>query len=302
MTGVQVGTPTEQAGRVDAQAPVAPASADAGPGGTGAVNRADQRRVRRLGLGRRRRFSRALGTLLVLGVWAAGSAAGRFDPRTLPAPWTVVNTGWNLWAHGTLQDDMATSATRAGWGFAIGLALAVTLALVAGLSRLGESVVDGPVQLVRSVPPLALVPLMILWLGIGEQFKVVIIAFVVFVPIYMNLYAALSRIDSRYVELAETLRLSRWRFLRSVVIPGALPGFFVGLRLGATNAWLALVILEQINATSGLGYRMFQAQNYGQSDVILVGITIYALLGLFSDSVIRAFERRVLSWQRTLSA
>jgi sulfonate transport system permease protein len=267
-----------------------------------AVNRSAGKRARRLGLGRRRRFSGALGTLLVLAVWSIGSAAHRFDSRTLPAPWTVVNTGWNLSVHGSLGHDMTTSATRAGWGFLFGLAFAVSLALIAGLSRLGEAVVDGPVQLARSIPPLALVPLMILWLGIGEQFKIVIISLVVFVPIYMNLYAALSRIDSRYVELAETLRLSRWQFLRTVVIPGALPGFFVGLRLGATYAWLVLVILEQINATSGLGYRMFQAQNYGQTDVILVGVTIYALLGLFSDTVIRTVERRVLSWQRTLSA
>jgi sulfonate transport system permease protein len=176
------------------------------------------------------------------------------------------------------------------------------LALVAGLSRLGEALIDGPVQMARSIPPLGLVPLMILWLGIGETFKIVIIAYVVFVPIYMNLYSGLSQIDSRYVELAETLQLSRWQFVRSVIFPGALPGLFLGLRLGATYAWMALVILEQINATSGLGYLMFQAQNYGQSDIILVGLTIYALLGLASDTFFRISERRILSWQRTLAS
>jgi sulfonate transport system permease protein len=260
------------------------------------------RKTRRLGLNRRRRFSRLLGIGVVLAIWAGGSALGRFDTRTLPAPWTVLQTGWDLWFHGNLQSDMATSATRAGIGFAIGLGFAVVLALVAGLSRLGEALIDGPVQMARSIPPLGLVPLMILWLGIGEQFKIVIISVVVFVPIYMNLYSSLSQIDTRYVELAETLGLNRWRFVRSVLFPGALPGLFLGLRLGATYAWMALVILEQINATSGLGYLMFQAQNYGQSDVILVGLTIYALLGLASDSFFRLAERKILSWQRTLTS
>ena len=122
------------------------------------------------------------------------------------------------------------------------------------------------------MPVLGLIPLFILWLGIGETFKIAIIAIVVYIPIYLNLYASLTRIDNRYVELAETLRLSRRRFVRAVVIPGSLPGFFVGLRLGVTGSWLALVVLEQINATSGLGYMMFQAQNYGRTDIILVGL------------------------------
>jgi len=157
------------------------------------------------------------------------------------------------------------------------------------------------VQLGRSIPTLGLIPLLILWLGIGELFKVSIIAVVVCIPVYLNLYGSLSGIDSRYVELAETLRLRRWPFVRNVVFPGALPGFFLGLRLGLMGSWLALVVLEQINATNGLGYLMFQAQNYGRVDIILVGLTIYALLGLTSDFIVRSIERRVLSWQRTLA-
>lgn len=260
-----------------------------------------RRRARRLGPGRRVPYSRALGPAVVLAIWTIGSWAERFDTRTLPAPWTVVSTGVELWTSGTLAADIATSATRAGWGFVFGLIAGVTLALIAGLSRLGEALIDGTVQLNRSVPILGLIPLFILWLGIGETFKISIIAIVVYIPIYLNLYASLSSIDNRYVELAETLRFGRWRFLRKVVIPGAMPGFFVGLRLGVTGSWLALVVLEQINATNGLGYLMFQAQNYGRTDIILVGLTIYAVLGLTSDLVVRSIERRVLSWQRTLA-
>jgi sulfonate transport system permease protein len=260
------------------------------------------RRRRRLSPGRRLPAARLAGPLVVLALWTAASAAGALDPGAIPAPWTVLKTGAHLWTDGTLPTDVATSLERAAYGFAIGLTAGVALALASGLSRVGEALIDGTVQLNRAIPTLGLIPLFILWLGIGETFKIAIIAIVVYIPIYLNTHAALSGIDSRFVELAEVQGLSRFAFIRQVVIPGALPGFFVGLRLGVTGSWLGLVVLEQINATSGLGYMMFQAQNYGQTDVILVGLLIYGVFGLVSDSVVRLIERRVLSWRRTLSS
>ncbi|MEV7321630.1 ABC transporter permease [Streptomyces sp. NPDC093970] len=257
---------------------------------------------RRLSPGRRLPAARLAGPLLLLAAWAAASAAGRLDPGAVPAPWTVLDTAVRLWTTGTLRTDILTSVERAGYGFAIGLTAGVLLALAAGLSRAGEALIDGTVQINRAVPTLGLIPLFILWLGIGETFKIAVIAIVVYIPVYLNTHAALSAIDSRYVELAEVLGLSRLRFVREIVIPGALPGFFVGLRLGVTGSWLGLVVLEQINATSGLGYMMFQAQNYGRSDIILVGLLIYGVFGLVSDTVVRRIERRVLSWRRTLSS
>ncbi|MEW2154403.1 ABC transporter permease [Streptomyces sp. NPDC007189] len=260
------------------------------------------RRRRRLSPGRQLPAARLIGPLVVLVLWAVASAAGALDPGAIPAPWTVLRTAGHLWTDGTLSTDVLTSLKRAAYGFAIGLTAGVLLALASGLSRAGEALIDGTVQLNRAIPTLGLIPLFILWLGIGETFKIAIIAIVVYVPIYLNTHSALSGIDSRYVELAEVQGLSRFTFIRRVVIPGALPGFFVGLRLGVTGSWLGLVVLEQINATSGLGYMMFQAQNYGQTDVILVGLLIYGVFGLVSDSVVRLVERRVLSWRRTLSS
>ncbi|MFD4603591.1 ABC transporter permease [Streptomyces sp. NPDC058464] len=257
---------------------------------------------RRLSPGRRLPAARLAGPLVVLAAWAIASAAGQLDPGAIPAPWTVLDTAVHLWTAGTLRTDILTSVERAGYGFAIGLTAGVLLALASGLSRTGEALIDGTVQINRAIPTLGLIPLFILWLGIGETFKIAIIAIVVYIPIYLNTHAALSAIDSRYVELAEVLDLSRVRFIREIVIPGALPGFFVGLRLGVTGSWLGLVVLEQINATSGLGYMMFQAQNYGRSDIILVGLLIYGVFGLLSDTVVRIIERRVLSWRRTLSS
>ncbi|MFI5974899.1 ABC transporter permease [Streptomyces sp. NPDC051452] len=274
----------------------APGAEPEAAGGTRQV-----RRRRRLSPGRRLPAARLAGPLAVLALWAAASAAGRLDPGAVPAPWTVLRTAGRLWSDGTLPTDVLTSLERAGYGFAIGLTAGVLLALASGLSRTGEALIDGTVQLNRAIPTLGLIPLFILWLGIGETFKIAIIAIVVYVPIYLNTHAALSGIDSRFVELAEVQGLSRFAFVRQVVIPGALPGFFVGLRLGVTGSWLGLVVLEQINATSGLGYLMFQAQNYGQSDVILVGLLIYGVFGLVSDGAVRLVERRVLSWRRTLS-
>lgn len=262
---------------------------------------AARRRRRSLAPGRRLPASRLIGPALLLALWAAASAAGRLDPGAIPAPWTVLRTAAHLWTDGTLTTDILTSLQRAGAGFAIGLTAGVVLALVSGLSRVGEALIDGSVQLNRAIPTLGLIPLFILWLGIGETFKIAIIAIVVYIPIYLNTHAALSGIDHRFVELAEVQGLSRLGFVRQIVIPGALPGFFVGLRLGVTGSWLGLVVLEQINATSGLGYLMFQAQNYGQSDVILVGLLVYGVFGLVSDSAVRIVERRVLSWRRTLS-
>ncbi|MCQ4079427.1 ABC transporter permease [Streptomyces sp. RB6PN25] len=260
-----------------------------------------RRSTRGLAPGRRLPASRLTGPVLFLALWAAASAAGQLDPGAIPAPWTVLRTAAHLWTDGTLGSDITTSLRRAGYGFAIGLVGGVALALAAGLSRVGEALIDGTVQLNRAIPTLGLIPLFILWLGIGETFKITIIAIVVYIPIYLNLHSALSGIDNRFVELGEVLGLSRVQFIRQIVIPGALPGFFVGLRLGVTGSWLSLVVLEQINATSGLGYMMFQAQNYGRTDVIIVGLLIYGIFGLVSDSAVRLIERRVLSWRRTLS-
>ncbi|GJF31632.1 ABC transporter permease [Kitasatospora sp. NE20-6] len=259
------------------------------------------RRLRRLGPGRRLPYTRLLGPAVLVLVWSVASLTGALDPRVLPAPWTVVQTGVHRWTDGPLATDIADSLWRATQGFAIGLTLGVVLALLAGLSRTGEALVDGSVQINRAIPTLGLIPLFILWLGIGETFKVAIITIVVYIPIYLNLYSALSGIDQRFVQLAEVLGLSRLQFIRQIVIPGALPGFFVGLRLGVTGSWLSLVVLEQINSTSGLGYMMFQAQNYGQTDVIVLGLLIYGIFGFVSDSIVRILERRVLSWRHSLN-
>ncbi|MFY1614755.1 ABC transporter permease [Micromonospora sp. WMMD736] len=256
---------------------------------------------RRLTPGRPIPFGAAIGPTLLLAVWAAGSAAGWIDPRTLSAPWTVLTTAGDLVADGRLQDNLVISAQRAGLGLAIGTAVGTVLAVFAGLSRWGEAILDGPIQIKRAIPALALIPLLVLWFGIGEQMKVITITLGVFVPVYIHTHNGLRTIDSRYVELGESLRLRRTAFIRRIVLPGALPGFLLGMRFAVVGAWLSLVVVEQINSTSGIGYMMELAREYGQTDVIIVGLVLYGLLGLLSDGVVRLAQRRALSWRRTLA-
>ncbi|WP_437958358.1 ABC transporter permease [Sorangium sp. So ce119] len=259
------------------------------------------RRPRRLGPGRRLPYGMVIGPALLLAGWVVASATGALDARVLSAPWTVVATARDLIADGRLLSNLLTSAQRAFLGLALGVGLGTVLALLSGLTRVGEALVDGPVQIKRAIPTLALIPLLILWFGIGEQMKVLTIALGVVIPVYVHTHAALRTIDARYVELAETVRLSRWQFVRKVALPGALPGFLMGVRLAVTGAWLALVVVEQINATSGIGHMMSLARSYGQTEIILLGLVVYGLFGLASDSAVRLIERKTLSWRRILA-
>ena len=256
----------------------------------------------RLGLSKPAPLGWLLGPGLLLFYWSVGSASGYIDPRVLPAPWATFDTAVELVREGRLQANLAVSAVRAGEGFAFGTLAGLVVALVSGLSLTGGYVFDGVIQMKRAIPTLALIPLVILWFGIGETMKVTVVALSVFIPVYLQTHNALRAIDLRYVELAETLGLSRAAFIRNVVLPGALPGVFLGLRFGVMAAWLALVVVEQLNAASGIGYMINLARTYAQTDIIVVGLVVYALLGLVSDGAVRFAEARVLTWRRSLAA
>jgi sulfonate transport system permease protein len=240
------------------------------------------------------------GPVVLLIAWELASRFGLLSPRLLAAPSTAVVTGFELIANGTLTAHFMASARRAYLGLVIGVIIGVVLALIAGLSRIGEASIDGTVQIKRAIPTLALIPFGILWLGIGDLMKVAIISLSVFIPVYVNVHAALRGIDLRYVELARTLGLTRLEFVRRVVIPGAMPGFFIGLRLAVTTCWASLIVLEQINTTDGIGYLINRARDYGQTDVIVVGLAIYGILGLVSDLAVRLWERKALSYRKVL--
>ncbi len=260
----------------------------------------DPRRVRRLTPARSTWPWRTLGPLLLLILWQLASGFGWVDSMTLPSPARVLTSFEKLIEDGRLGPSIQISAWRAFTALALGALIGVVLALCSGLSRIGESLIDGPMQIKRAIPTLAMIPLFIIWLGIGEATKITLIMLSVLIPIYINTHAALRGVDARFIELAETLKLSRWTFIRRVALPGAMPGFFTGLRLAVAHSWTSLVVVEQINATSGIGYLMTRARAYGQTDIIMVGLVLYALFGLVSDGAVRAIERRVLSWRNSL--
>ncbi|MDR7254649.1 sulfonate transport system permease protein [Nocardioides sp. BE266] len=257
---------------------------------------------RRLAPGAPIRFGGLIGIAALLAVWIIGSATGLIDPRNLSEPWTVVRTAETLIENGRLQESLVTSGIRAALGLGFGVAAGTILALISGLSRFGEALIDGPIQVKRSIPTLALIPLLLLWFGIGEPFKVITIALAVFVPIYIHTHNGLRTIEGKYAELAETLGVPRGEFIRHVVLPGAMPGFLLGMRFAVTSSLLALVVVEVINSTAGIGHMITLASNYGQTDIIVVGLVVYALLGVLADAAVRLIERKALSWRRTLAS
>jgi sulfonate transport system permease protein len=244
---------------------------------------------------------RSLGIFILLGLWAVGSATGLFKPNELPGPVAIAKTFGTLLANGELVKNMLASLGRVAFGLSIGVVVGLVFAIVSGLVRMGENVVDAPMQMLRTLPILALAPIDILWFGIGNTAKIILIVYGVSFPIYLNTFAAIRGIDSRYIELAKTLKLSRWTLLRRVIVPGSLPGFLVGLRFAVGISWLILVVSEQINANSGIGYLMSQAQQLDQVNIVLVCLVVYGLLGISSDALVRFLERRMLTWRSTFS-
>jgi sulfonate transport system permease protein len=240
---------------------------------------------------------RAYTPLLILIVWQALVATGLVSPQTLPAPSAIAVSAWQLAVTGQLADNILVSLERVAVGLAIGVSVGTALALVAGLSRLGEDAVDATVQMVRTLPHLALIPLMIMWFGIGETPKITLIALGSMFPIYLNLFAGIRGADRKLREAASTLGLSQAETILHVVLPAALPGFLVGLRQAFGIAWITLVVAEQINASAGIGYLVMNARDFLRTDIIFVGLAIYALLGLLTDQSVRFLERRFLSWR-----
>ncbi|MEU6947237.1 ABC transporter permease [Streptomyces sp. NPDC046316] len=244
---------------------------------------------------------RTVGPLLLLVSWQVLSSTGVLPSDVLASPGTIARAGGELIVDGTLPYAMGVSLQRVAVGLLLGGTVGVSLALVSGLSRLGEDLVDATVQMLRTVPWVGLIPLFIIWLGIGEAPKVALIALGVAFHLYLNVYAGIRGVDAQLVEAGESLGLGRWGLIRHVVLPGALPGAMTGLRYSLATAWLALVFGESINADAGIGFLMNQAREFFRTDVIVVCLVVYAFLGLLADAVVRTLERLLLQWRPTFT-
>ncbi|QIB42031.1 ABC transporter permease [Streptomyces aureoverticillatus] len=244
---------------------------------------------------------RTTGPLLLLGLWQLLSATGALASDVLASPGTIARVAGDLIEDGSLTTAMGVSLQRVAIGLLLGTLVGTGLALVSGLFRIGEDLVDASVQMLRTVPFVGLIPLFIIWFGIGEAPKVAIITLGVSFPLYLNVYAGIRGVDSQLIEAGESLGLSRWGLVRHVILPGALPGAMTGLRYSLGIAWLALVFAEQINADAGIGFLMVQARDFLRTDVIVVCLIVYAFLGLLADFVVRTLERLLLQWRPTFT-
>jgi sulfonate transport system permease protein len=244
---------------------------------------------------------RTVGPLLLLTLWQVFSATGVLHRDTLASPGTIARAAGELIADGTLPAAMGISLQRVAVGLLLGGVVGIALALVSGLSRLGEDLVDATVQMLRTVPWVGLIPLFIIWLGIGEAPKIALIALGVAFHLYLNVYAGIRGVDEQLIEAGQSLGLGRWGLIRHVVLPGALPGAMTGLRYSLATAWLALVFGESINADAGIGFLMNQAREFFRTDVIVVCLVVYAFLGLIADAIVRTLERLLLQWRPTFT-
>lgn len=234
--------------------------------------------------------------LALLVAWQAASTLGWLSTRVLPAPVDVVKAAWQLTASGELWTHVKVSAGRALLGLAIGGGLGLALGLLTGSVRFFETLLDSTLQMVRNIPALALIPLVILWFGIDESAKLFLIAVSVFFPIYLNTFHGIRNVDPQLIEMGRTYGLTRWQLYRQVILPGALSSILVGLRFSLGLMWVILIVAETISAQSGIGYLTMNAREFLQTDVVLVGILLYALLGKLADLLARALEHWWLRW------
>jgi sulfonate transport system permease protein len=234
--------------------------------------------------------------LLIILVWQAAVSMGLLSTRVLPAPSDVVEAGWRLLRSGELTRNMWVSFWRAMVGFAIGGGIGFAFGLANGLSKRCENVFDGTLQMVRNIPHLALIPLVILWFGIDETAKIFLVALGVFFPIYINTQHGIRSVDPQLIEMGRIYGMTPWELFWRVLLPGALPSIFVGVRFGLGIMWLTLIVAETIAASSGIGYMAMQAREFLMLDVVVLSILIYALLGKAADSIARILERVCLAW------
>ncbi|MBK1615790.1 ABC transporter permease [Rubrivivax gelatinosus] len=236
-----------------------------------------------------------LPVLLLLG-WEIASRAGWLSSRVLPEPWAVVTALGTLLRSGELLHHVAISSGRALAGLAIGGGLGLVLGLLTGSFRFFETLLDTSFQMLRNIPALALIPLVILWFGIDETAKLFLVAVGVFFPIYLNTFHGIRSVDKGLIEMARSYGLSGWALYRHVILPGALPSILVGLRFSLGLMWVLLIVAETISAQAGIGYLTMNAREFLQTDVVLVGILLYALLGKLADVLAKALEQWWLRW------
>lgn len=260
-----------------------------------AADLAANRRVKVMQIWRERLLPWLLPVALIL-AWEFAAKVGWLSSRILPEPWAVARAAWSLALSGELWTHVRISAWRAISGFAVGGGLGLLLGLLTGTFKQAETLLDTSIQMIRNIPALALIPLVILWFGIDESSKLFLVSIGVFFPVYLNTFHGIRSVDKGLIEMAKSYGLSGWPLYRDVILPGALPSILVGVRFALGLVWVLLIVAETISAQAGIGYMTMNAREFLQTDVVLVGILLYALLGKLADILARLLERYWLRW------
>lgn len=234
--------------------------------------------------------------LLLLCIWQIASTSGVLQSRILPAPSAVLIAFWQLSNSGELWQHLKISAARAALGLLVGGGLGLILGLLNGSSKVASTLLDTTLQMVRNIPALAMIPLVILWFGIDEFAKLFLVALGVFFPMYINSYHGIRSVDPQLIEMGKSYGLKPWQLYREIILPGALPSILVGLRFSLGLVWVLLIVAETISAQSGIGYMTMNAREFLQTDIVLVGILMYAFLGKLADTLAVILEKYLLRW------
>ncbi|MFM0324217.1 ABC transporter permease subunit [Caballeronia glebae] len=233
---------------------------------------------------------------IVVLLWEAAARFGLIAPQVLPAPSRVFETAVNMAQNGDLFVHLGVSLLRAAGGFVIGGTIGLALGVVVGFSPLAQALLDRSIQMVRAIPFLAMLPLVIVWFGVGEVAKIFLVALAVLFPIYINTMLGIRQIDPKLMELARVIGLNRTAIVRRIILPGAMPSILTGVRYALAHAWLALVIAETLATTKGIGFLAMDAREFLNTNVILLTMIIYAIIGVVADTLVRLLESRYLSW------
>ncbi|WP_233837674.1 ABC transporter permease [Paraburkholderia sp. ZP32-5] len=233
---------------------------------------------------------------IVVLLWETAARFGLIAPQVLPAPSRVFETAVTLARNGDLFVHLGVSLLRAAAGFAIGATIGLALGIAVGFSPLTQALLDRPIQMVRAIPFLAMLPLVIVWFGVGEVAKIFLVALAVFFPIYVNTMLGIRQIDPKLMELAAVIGLNRGAIVRRIIVPGAMPSILTGVRYALAHAWLALVIAETLATTKGIGFLAMDAREFLDTNVIVLTMIIYAVIGVVADALVRVLEARFLSW------
>lgn len=235
--------------------------------------------------------------IIVLIIWQLAGILGFVSKTVLPTPWDIFLAFQGLIQSGELFDHLGISVFRAVVGFLIGGSLGILLGTIVGFSTRSEQYLDPSVQMLRTVPHLAVAPLFVLWFGFGEISKVLLIADGAFFPLYVNAFLGIRGVDSKLFDVARVLEFSKRKLITKLILPAALPNLLLGARLSLGVAWVSLVVAELMGSTEGIGYMIMDARQFSNTDIVFVGIIIFAFVGKFSDSLVRLLEVRFLRWR-----